>query len=153
MAHTSEHIRTHYPVPVFNFTVSIEGIEGQIAFSSVSGLSSSYQKIEYRDGMRGLFQMPGMISLPEVTLTRGVFRGHCQLYQWFNSVSFNEVDKKDVLINLTDPSGEGLILSWTLVNAFPTAINAPDLNASSNETATMTVTLAGDRLAVNCHPA
>jgi len=151
MADSSEDIRGQYPVPVFNFIVSID--DDIMAFSSVSGLNSTHEKIIYRDGMRGLYQMPGLITPPEVTLTRGVFRGPCRLYEWFNSINFNEVDKKDVLISLVDPSGENMIISWTLINAFPTTLNAPDLQATSNEAAIVTLTLAGDRLAVTHHSA
>lgn len=151
MAHQPEDIRARYPVPVFNFIVNIDG--DTIAFSSVSGLNITYPKITYRDGMRGLFQMPGLYEPPEITLSRGVVRGKCRLYEWLNTINFNEVEKKDVEVNLTDPSGDNMILSWTLVNAFPTGINAPELNANSNEAAIMTLTLACDRLAVTCHNA
>lgn len=148
MPHSAEDIRASYPVPVFNFIVDIDG--DVIPFKSVSGLNVNYPKIIYRDGMRGLFIMPGLYEPPEITFTKGVFSGQCRLYEWLNTVNFNEVDKKDVLVSLTDPSGERPILSWTLVNAFPTGINAPDLNADSNEVATISMTLACDRVMANC---
>ncbi|HDS9725592.1 TPA: phage tail protein [Enterobacter bugandensis] len=147
MPHSASVIRDTYPVPANYFTVEIDG--ETIPFQSVDGLNHEIPKITYRDGMRGYFQMPGLYEPPEITLTRGVFRGDKRLLDWFHTVNFNEVEKKDVVINLTDPSGENIIMSWSVENAFPLSYSSPSLNGSNSDVATITVTLACDRIKVS----
>ncbi|ALL39870.1 MULTISPECIES: phage tail protein [Serratia] len=142
-------IANTYPIPTYRFVVSV-GKE-QMSFSTVSGLDQSVQLVTYKDGTGGLFQMPGQIEPLTITLKRGVVPKKSQLYEWFNSISFNRVEKKDLSISLTNETGSVLLVTWNVMNAFPTKWTGPSLDATSNEVAFEELTLAADRLTVKFH--
>ncbi|MCG1054785.1 phage tail protein [Mycetohabitans sp. B5] len=149
MALDSKTMAATYPIPTYRFTVTV-GKE-QMAFSSVSGLEQSVEKIEYKDGLGGLYQMPGQAQSVTLTLKRGVMPKNSQLYDWMSSISLNRVEKKDISISLTDESGKELLVTWNVSNAFPTKLTAPSLDATSNEVAFEELSLAADRVTVNFH--
>ncbi|CBW75294.1 unnamed protein product [Mycetohabitans rhizoxinica HKI 454] len=149
MALDSKTMAATYPIPTYRFTVTV-GKE-QMAFSSVSGLEQSVEKIEYKDGLGGLYQMPGQAQSVTLTLKRGVMPKNSQLYDWMSSISLNRVEKKDISISLTDEAGKELLVTWNVSNAFPTKLTAPSLDAASNEVAFEELSLAADRVTVNFH--
>lgn len=133
-----------YPIPTYRFVVSVG--KDQMSFSSVSGLDHSVQLVKYQDGTGNLFQMPGQAEPLTITLKRGVVPKQSQLYDWINAISFNRIEKKDVLISLTNETGSELLVTWNVMNAFPTKWTGPSLDATSNEVAFEELTLAADRL-------
>lgn len=150
MALSKEDIKAAYPLPVYNYRVEIG--DETIAFSEVSGLSATYETTLYKEspvesGSPGprIMQMPAQRPLPSVTLKKGVVRGSSvpALYKWLRTVEINQVEKKDVFIRLCDEKGEAVV-SWKLSNAFPTKLEAPTFDASSNDVALETMELAGD---------
>ncbi|GAA2131041.1 hypothetical protein GCM10009760_04290 [Kitasatospora kazusensis] len=149
MTDSADQISASYPVPTYRFRVAVDGEE--MAFQGVSGLSLSFEKIEYRDGMGGRFQMPGQREALNISLKRGVVSGQAQFYEWMNSISLNKVEKKDISISLTDDAGTGLFVTWNVVNAFPVKLTAPDFDASSNEIAIEQLDLVADRVTVQFH--
>ncbi|HPH17887.1 MAG TPA: phage tail protein, partial [Haliscomenobacter sp.] len=50
-------------------------------------------------------------------------------------------ERRDVVINLLNPKGQP-VMSWSVVNAFPTKLTSTDLNAQNNEVAIETLVLA-----------
>ncbi|MCF2134576.1 MULTISPECIES: phage tail protein [Mycetohabitans] len=149
MATTAEKIATNYPIPTYRFKV-IVGSE-EMAFSAVSGLELGVETIEYKDGTGQVCRMPGQRQPLTITLRRGVFKGRSQLYDWINSISLNQVEKKDISISLTNDAGNELLVTWNITDAFPTRLSAPSFDASSNEVAVEEMTLSADRLAVVFH--
>ncbi|MGP3220868.1 phage tail protein [Serratia bockelmannii] len=144
MATAAKTMGSTYPIPTYRFVVSVG--KDQMSFSSVSGLDQSVQLVKYQDGTGNLFQMPGQIEPLTITLKRGVVPKQSQLYDWINGISFNRVEKKDVLISLTNETGSELLVTWNVMNAFPTKWTGPSLDATSNEVAFEELTLAADRL-------
>lgn len=149
MSTTFEQAAVEYPVPVYRFVVSIG--DQQIPFKSVSGLNIKYDTVDYRDGTGNLFYMPGLLQKVSITLSKGVFRGPNALYDWINTVSLNRVEKKDLMISLTDESGRELLVSWNVLNAFPTGLTAPTFDASSSEVAIQELTLEADRVTIQTY--
>lgn len=133
-----------YPIPTYRFVVSVG--KDQMSFSSVSGLDQSVQLVKYKDGTGNLYQMPGQVEPLTITLKRGVMPKQSQLYDWINAIAFNRVDKRDVLISLTNETGSEVLVTWNVMNAFPTKWSGPSLDATSNEVAFEELTLAADRL-------
>lgn len=136
----------NYPIPSYRFLVTVGG--EQVSFTSVSGLDISYDTIEYRDGMGNYFAMPGQRQSVSIVLTKGVFAGKNELYDWINTIHHNEVEKKDVLISLTNETRTKVLMSWNVSNAFPTALSCGALDATSNEIAVQELTLMADRVTV-----
>lgn len=149
MSTTFDQVASEYPVPVYRFIVSVG--DEQISFKSVSGLDIKYDSVDYRDGTGNLFYMPGMLQKVSITLSKGVFRGPNALYDWMNSISLNRVEKKDLMISLTDESGSELLVSWNVLNAFPTGLTAPSFDASSSEVAIQELTLEADRVTMQTY--
>jgi len=150
MADSAAQIAVNYPIPAHRFRVSVG--EETIAFNNVSGMDISYDTAQYLDGAGGIYNMPAKRQTQvSITLSKGIFKGQSSLYGWINSISFNQVDKKDISISLTDEAGTELLVTWNVFNAFPTQMSAPSLNASSNEVAIETLTLMADRISVQYH--
>jgi phage tail-like protein len=154
MAVTAAEIRATYPLPVYNFRVEIGG--DAIAFSDVSGLSMGHEVTTYKEsstqggspGPRTIL-MPSQPTNPTITLKKGIVRGISvnTLYKWFASTVLNQVEKKDVFIRLCDEAGAPVI-SWRIVNAFPSKLDAPSFDAKSNDVAIESMELKADRITV-----
>ncbi len=151
MALTKAEIKNRYPLPAYNYKVSIDG--EIIAFSQVSGLSMTFETSTYKEsptegGIPGpvTMRMPAQSSDVTVTLQKGVVRGKSMaLFNWINSIQTNLVDKKDVSIELCDENGDAVFV-WKVINAFPTGLEAPTFDAASNDASLESLTLMADRV-------
>jgi len=149
MATSPDDIRNSYPIPVFYYRVTIDGNDS-IAFSEVSGLSIQYETITYRDGLSyrdGPKHMPGIDSPINLTLQKGIVKADSYLLDWLNTIKLNIVEKRDVRIDLLNENGEATV-SWTAKDAFPSKLDAPSFNATSNEVAIESLELMATRLEV-----
>jgi phage tail-like protein len=151
---SKEDIRNEYPLPVYNYRVEIAG--EAVAFSEVSGLSVSYETSTYKEsptagGAPGprVMMIPGQRSTAKVTLKKGLVRGASlkALYGWIRTIQINQVEKKDVFVRLCDETGAAVI-SWKVVNAFPTKLDAPTFDAKSNDAAIESMELAADFVSI-----
>lgn len=149
MPTSAETIRNEYPLPVYNYRVEI-GSEA-IAFSEVSGLTIGYEVGTYKEspvakqaGPRSL-HFPGQRSDVNITLKKGLIKTVSikTLYGWIQTVQTNQVEKRDVFIRLCDEKGDAVI-SWKVMNAFPTKLTAPTFDAKSNDAAIETLELRAD---------
>jgi phage tail-like protein len=154
MALNAETIKNTYPLPVYNYRVEING--ESIAFSEVSGLSISFETTTYKesrtDGLAGpkVMTMPAQGNSVSLSFKKGIVRGGVSisaLYQWINTIQINQVEKKDIRIRLCDEAGAPII-NWTVINAFPTKLDAPTFDASSNDVAIESMELMADRVMV-----
>jgi phage tail-like protein len=149
MAISPEAIRTEYPLPVYNYRVEIES--ETIAFSEVSGLSIGYEVSTYKEspiaavvGPR-TFHMPSQSTPPTITMKKGLVLAKSlkSLYGWIQTVSINQIEKRNIFVRLVDEKGAPVI-SWKVVNAFPTKLTAPTFDAKSNDVAIETLELKAD---------
>lgn len=142
-----------YPIPKFRFTVDLGGEE--VSAQEVTGLESEVEFIEYRTGDHPTdvkMKVPGLQKVSNITIKRGLYNGNNYLFDWFQQVkdarnengSFEE-HKRQVLITLMDTMGNP-VFKWTLTNAFPVKLSAPDLNAEDNGIAIETIELAHEGL-------
>jgi phage tail-like protein len=148
MPTTKDDIKNSYPVPVFHYHVEIDGIDA-IAFSEVSGLSIERETITYKDGLsckEGPKHMPGISTPVKLTMKKGIVKSDSKLYDWINSINITTVDKKNITISLMDESGDSPVVSWKVTDAFPTKLEAPSFNATSNEVAIESMELTADDL-------
>ena len=151
MAVSPDTIRTDYPLPVYNYRVEIAG--ASIAFSEVSGLNIGYEITTYKEsptaatpGPRTM-HMPAQVTPPTITLKKGLVRGKSlqSLYAWIQTVAINQIDKRDIFVRLCDEKGAPVI-SWKILNAFPTKLTAPTFDAKSNDVAIETMELKADAI-------
>ena len=150
MATTKDEIRKSYPLPVYNYKVEIDGQSA--GFSEVSGLSIAHQTTKYAEspsaggppGPRWM-HMPAQEDPATITLKKGVVPtvSVATFFNWINSIQTNLVDKKDIYVRLCDEEGNAVI-SWKVINAFPTKLDGPAFSASSNDAAVESMTLMAD---------
>ncbi len=150
MAVTKDQIKTAYPLPVYNYRVEI-GADA-VAFSEVSGLSVSFNTSTYKEsptasGSAGprVVHMPSQANPTTLTLKKGVVRkaSVASLYGWIKTIQTNQVEKKDISIRLVDETGAPVI-TWKVINAFPTKLDAPSFTAESNDVAVESMELTAD---------
>ncbi|MEI7660856.1 MAG: phage tail protein [Bacteroidota bacterium] len=138
----------NYPLPKFHFQVDWGGTK--IGFQEVSGLDLEIQALEYRDGASPEYhkiKMPGLQQFGDVTLKRGVFKGDNEFYEWYNTVSLNIIQRRDVTISLLDES-HAPVVTWKIKNAWPSKITSPDLKAEGNEIAIETMVIKHEGLSI-----
>lgn len=148
MPTTKDEIKTSYPTPVFHYNVQIDGIEA-IAFSEVSGLSIEHETITYKDGLsckEGPKHMPGIGTPVKMSMKKGVIKRDSKLYDWISDINITTVNKKDITVSLMDETGDNPVVSWKVSNAFPTKLDAPGFNATSNEVAIESLDVMADSL-------
>jgi len=124
-----------WPMVKFAFQLVWDGKE--MLFQEVSGLNSETQVVEYRGGsseIHSTVKMPGIQKLGHVTLKKGLFKGDRSLWESFNQIKMNTVKRSMVTINLLDESN-AVVMSWKLINAFPTKITLGDMPSDTDEVA------------------
>jgi phage tail-like protein len=137
-----------YPLPVFHFKV--EAGTSNASFSEVAGLDIETEALEYRGGASPEFnktKQPGMKKFGNITLKRGIVAGDNELYQWLNTTSFNQVERRDITISLLNENHEA-VLVWKAKNVWPIKMTGPGLKADGNEIAIETVELAHEGLTI-----
>ena len=158
MATSKADMKAAYPLPVYNYKVDIG--KDTIAFSEVSGLNITYEKTTYKEshteaGRVGprVFYMPAQSGPVTVTMKKGLVPAKSQaaFYDWINSIRLNQVEKKDIVISLFAETGDAVV-SWTMRDAFPTKLEAPAFNASSNDAAIESMELMADSISINYKP-
>jgi phage tail-like protein len=154
MALSKSDIKTAYPLPSYNYRVEIAG--EAVAFSEVSGLSIKRESSTYKESPIGggapgpiVMRMPAQVTNPTITLKKGVVRkaSIAALYNWINATQINQTDKKDIYVRLCDEKGDAVI-SWKVLNAFPTKLDAPAFTANSNDVAIETIELMADSILI-----
>lgn len=135
-----------WPMVKFMFSVTIGS--DAILFQEVTGLSSETQVIEYRVGNSKAFstvKMPGLQKFGNVTLKKGTFKGDTKLWDMYNKLKANVIERVAVVINLLDEKGD-VAMTWKLANAFPAKINVTDMKADGSEIAVESIELAHEGL-------
>lgn len=129
------------PYKSYNFLVEIDGIT-RAGFRECSGLDSSSDPIEYREGNDKLTmrKLPGMNKYSNISLKRGV-TDDADLWQWWKSVQDGKGQRKNFSIILLDDTGAEK-LRWNVVEAWPTKWTGPSFNATGHEVAIETLDIA-----------
>lgn len=145
-----------YPLPKFHFQVEW-GDNLKIGFTEASGLDFETEVIEYREGNSKIYnktKQPGLTKFSNVTLKRGTFEGNFEYYkEWRKTVLFQEGNKtgsqyrRTVTLKLLNENHEPII-TWKLLNAWPSKIQSTDLKADANEVAIETMELVHEGLEI-----
>lgn len=136
------------PYVNFNFLVEIDGIT-QAAFQEVSGLDSSVEVIEYREGGENITmrKYPGQVKFSSITLKRGL-TDDMQLYAWHKQWADGDpaAARKNGSIVMCTRAGEETA-RWNFFSAWPSKWTGPSLNAGANEVAIEMLEIAHEGLA------
>ncbi|MGD1841159.1 MAG: phage tail protein [Thermonemataceae bacterium] len=138
---------SEWPMTRFHFVVRIDGIEDDdngIACTEVTGLKYKTEFIDYRPGsdpeLKKL-KIPGLKSYEPITIKKAVFKTDSRFYDWYKDVqSGDDNARKSITIELLDEQHDPII-TWTVINAFPSGFTGPDLSSTANEIAFESVEL------------
>jgi phage tail-like protein len=149
-----DQIKASYPLPVYNYRVTVGS--STMGFSEVSGLSANYEPVTYKHGLSfvmGVNIIPGMPQPVKLTLKRGIASGKDFFAAWMEKVyadPFKDATQ-DILIDLCDEAGK-VVVRWKVKGALPVKLDAPSFTANSNEVAIETLELVAHSLQVDYHP-
>ena len=151
-----------YPLTKMNFLVTVDGVDGTAAFSEVSGVESSVDVIEFRQGNAhslATVKIPGLVKHGNITLKFG-YTLDSAFKNWILecvSETRGEMPRAKVSIELIDINGGApsqAVTSiqgsrvWVLTNAWVTKYSAPDLNSTASEVAIESVEIAYEELTI-----
>jgi len=140
-----------YPIPNFYFKVTVDDIVFKC--SEVSGLESEFDIIEYRSGDSPVFgtqKIAGLRKGSDITLKRAIFASESQFNTWFNETKGHAPVRKTISIQLLDGSsdGEDVVMGWTVQNAWPSKLTAPEFKADSSELAVESINIVHEGLSL-----
>jgi phage tail-like protein len=123
----------------FNFRVEIDGLQ-VAAFHECSGLESSIDVIEHREGGGPIRKLPGNNKCANIVLKRGVTANH-ELYDLHLRALDGQIDRKSGSIILMDRADQE-VARWHFEQAWPAKWTGPSLTAEGNDVAIETLELA-----------
>jgi len=135
----------YYPPVGFHFKVEVQDLtamEDDVRFSEVSGLSVEMGTEEIAEGGENRFiqKFPTRTKYPELVLKRGLLV-NSEVTKWIHQcLEDYNIKPKNVFIKLLNEEHQPL-LTWNVVNAYPTKWAVSDLNASNNAVAIETLQL------------
>jgi phage tail-like protein len=137
------------PYTNFNFIVELDGIQ-RAAFHEASGLDSSIDVIEHREGGRKpgpVLKFPGQVKFSNIALKWGM-TDDTALYDWHQQWAEGDADapRKNGSIVLLDRQGAEKA-RWNFFNAWPCKWTGPSFNAESADIAIEALELAHEGLA------
>lgn len=126
----------YYPPVSFHFMVEVLGLlpnNHDVRFTEVSGLSVETGTEEVAEGGENRFiqKYPTRARYPELVLKRGLLL-NSEITNWIREcIEDFRIQPKNIDIKLLNEQHQP-ILTWHLVNAYPTKWSVSDLNASNN---------------------
>lgn len=125
----------YYPPVGFHFRIEVLGLasDNDMRFSEVGGLSVEMGTEEIAEGGENRFvqKYPTQAKYPALTLKRGMLV-NSDITQWIQQcIQDYVIEPKNIDVKLLNDQHQPLV-TWHVVNAYPTKWAVSDLNASSN---------------------
>lgn len=129
------------PYRGYNFRIEIDGID-RGGFREASGLDSTQDPVEYREGTEGLTprKLPGLNKYSNISLKWGTTED-AELWDWRKKNMDGQIERKNGSIILMDDTGEEKV-RWNFREGWPTKWTGPSFNATSNDVAIETLEIA-----------
>ena len=134
----------YYPPVSFHFRVEVLGLSdaNDVRFTEVGGLSVELATEDVAEGGENRFiqKYPGRVKYPELVLKRGLLV-KSDVFGWIrDSLERDQIEPKNVDVTLLNEAHEPL-MTWHVVNAFPTKWAVSDFNATANTVVVETLQL------------
>jgi len=141
--------KANYPLPVYNFRVTVG--DTTVSFSEVSGITLEYEIVTYKHGLsfwegEGYKKYYYNKYVP-VTLKKGTVKGTNIFSEWIQE---KENSSRSMDISLCDETGTPLV-SWKIGVAIPVKLQAPTFDANSNDVAIESLELMAAKISVVHH--
>lgn len=130
------------PYRAYNFKVETGGVI-RAGFRECSGLDSTQDPIEYREGVGDELtarKLPGLNKYSNISLKAGI-TDDATLWEWRKKAMDGEVERLNGSIILMDDVGDEKA-RWNFTRGWPTKWTGPSLNATGNEVAVETLEIA-----------
>lgn len=126
----------------FQFRVTVQGINDPLdGFIKVSPVVSSTENIDFKHGLdRTVRKSPGRTSFEDITLER-VYSGLDEFSMWRQSIVDGKIDRREVSIEYLQRD-DTVVRKYTLIAAYPSKWEMPELDAGGSNTAVEKITLA-----------
>jgi len=128
--------RAEDPLVSFSFQLDVQGVVGGF-FMEVGGLGSETEIIEHKvmssDGIKEVVRkVPGRMKWGDITLKRGI-TAIMDVWNWRKMVEDGDIGgaRKNGSIMMLDQSGQ-IVARWDFVNAWPSKVSGPQIQADSN---------------------
>ncbi len=147
MAHSLSLQAAGYPLAAYNFRVTVGSVA--MGFSEVTGLVRQFETLTYRHGLS--FAEGEQIvrwridQYSDMTLRRGVVKGMPELRDWLESGALRSLS-----VSLCDADGTPVV-TWRVQKALPVQLDAPALQADSNNAAVESLALKVAGISVETH--
>jgi phage tail-like protein len=140
------------PYPEFNFLVDLGTgtTDGpQAGFQEISGIGTSVDVIEYRNGNdkeNAVRKVTGLNRVADVTLKRGII-GSLDLYNWLNEIRNGDQNAlRNVTIQLMNEDHSAVVQTWKLLRARIVEHVSGPFDARGRQVAIEEIRLAYERL-------
>lgn len=126
----------YYPPPGFHFKVEVLGLppgDHDVRFTEVGGLSVEMATEEVAEGGENRFlqKYPTRAKYPDLVLKRGLLV-RSEVLTWIElCIQAYQITPKNIDVKLLNEEHQPL-MTWHVVNAYPTKWSVSDLNASNN---------------------
>ncbi len=136
--------------PIDTFKVVLGGAETGGLFNTVSGISSSIDPTGFDhvdpQGKPQVAKTPAKVQWGDLTCSRGMDKD-TKLWQWhFDCIEKGiEGQRKNITVELLDTKGT-TVLTWSLINAWPTSYSASGQDAGGGSVAVETIAFAYERM-------
>lgn len=130
----------------YHFTAEWGGT--RIEFTEISGLDITIDEISIRTGSspeEHELKIPGIIRYPHVTFRRPIKRGDNEFFNWINTKTFGQVERRDIRIALLDEQ-HNPVFNWLLKNSFPVKYTGPVLVSNDSQVAMESITITHEGL-------
>jgi phage tail-like protein len=141
-------IREVDPLVGFQFALEVGGVTGY--FTEVSGIGSenavATHKVVSTAAKEVTIQVPGRIEWGEVTLKRGL-TSNFEFWDWRETVIIGDMDSARRPVTITMFTRDyAPIVTWSLLNAWPSKLSGPSIAADSNDYAIEELTIVHEGL-------
>ena len=128
------------PFFAFRYLVSLDRTLAG-GFSECSGIELETETHDYNEGGLNthVLKFPTRTKQVNIVLKRGIV--DWELWDWYYKLTQGDVEFRNGLITLYDPSGSEVVAKWEFKQAFPSKWTGPQLNATQNNVAVETLEL------------
>jgi phage tail-like protein len=140
---------TYYPPVSFYFNVEFQGLPNSspnldARFQDVTGLTATVGTADIMEGGENRFthKVPTRVSYDKLTLKRGLVKDSALLKWASDSISQFQFSPITLYIHLLNEAGASApLLTWEVVNAYPTKLSMSNFNSEQNGIAIETLEL------------
>lgn len=126
-----------------------------VGFQEISGFDQETEVYDYIAGdfldSAAPLKFAGRTKYSDsITAKRGLFKGDTEIMDWLNAAKIDPTAKRTLIITLLDEQQNPLI-TWTIINAWPSKIDGLSLSAAQAQAAVEQITFQHEGYTTQYH--